>query len=46
MKATRLNSFKVRLVNFYTIYSGIFRTDLVHNPFTLQMGFLKCKCVL
>ena len=29
MKATRLNSFKVRLENFYAIYSGIFRTDLV-----------------
>ena len=29
LKATRLNSFKVRLENFYAIYSGIFRTDLV-----------------
>ena len=31
LKATRLNSFKVRLENFYAIYSGIFRTDLVFN---------------
>jgi hypothetical protein len=29
LKATRLNSFKVRLENVYAIYSGIFRTDLV-----------------
>jgi hypothetical protein len=29
LKATRLNSFKVRLENFYAIYLGIFRTDLV-----------------
>ena len=29
LKATRLNSFKVRLENFYAIYSGIFRADLV-----------------
>jgi hypothetical protein len=31
LKATRLNSFKVRLENFYAIYSGIFRTDLVYT---------------
>ena len=31
LKATRLNSFKVRLENFYAIYSGIFRTDLVNH---------------
>jgi hypothetical protein len=29
LKATRLNSFNIRLENFYAIYSGIFRTDLV-----------------
>ena len=29
MKATRLNSFKIRLENFYAICSGIFRTDLL-----------------
>jgi len=31
LKATRLNSFKVRRENFYAIYSGIFQTDLVFN---------------
>ena len=31
LKVTRLNSFKVRRENFYAIYSGIFRTDLVHT---------------
>jgi hypothetical protein len=31
LKATRLNSFKGRLENFYAIYSGIFRTDLVFS---------------
>ena len=31
LKATRLNSFKVRMENFYAIYSGIFRTDLVYR---------------
>ena len=30
LKATRLNSFKVRMEHFYAIYSGIFRTDLVY----------------
>jgi len=31
LKVTRLNSFKVRRENFYAIYSGIFRTDLVYS---------------
>jgi hypothetical protein len=31
LKATRLKSFKVRLENFYAIYSGIFQTDLVFS---------------
>ena len=31
LKAARLNSFKVRLENFYAIYLGIFRTDLVFD---------------
>ena len=30
MKATRLNSFKVRRESFYAIHSGTFRTDLVY----------------
>jgi hypothetical protein len=33
LKATGLNSLKVRLEIFYAIYSGIFRTDLVCNAF-------------
>ena len=31
LKATRLNSFRVRRENFYAIYSGIFWTDLIFH---------------
>jgi len=30
LKATRLNSFKIKLENFYATYSRIFRTHLVY----------------
>jgi len=48
MKATRLNSFKVRMENFYAIYSGIFRTDLVCYYFIFHLinGKEKVKCTL
>ena len=38
----RLNSFKVRLENFYAIYSGIFRTDLVQHRVLCQTFTATC----
>jgi hypothetical protein len=41
LKATRLNSFKVRLENFYAIYWGIFRKDLVFRQYP-AMEVIQC----
>ena len=49
LKGTRLNSFKVRRENFYVIYSGIFRTDLVlyqQQDSAMDSGTLTCKFVI
>ena len=46
MNATRLNSFKVRLENFYAIYSGIFRTDLTDLMTVSFNGIDSAKVIL
>jgi hypothetical protein len=46
LKATRLKCYKVRMENFYAIYSGIFWTDLVcDGEPVLQAIFRTFKCV-
>ena len=42
-EGNRLNSFKVRLENFYAIYLGIFRTDLVYVGKSLPPTFKVLK---